>query len=295
MNPAPTIPYLSKALGHLLGQNAVDALHHALNNTKPPAGTAGIKCSNGGRSSVFIFDGINPKLHLDSKYVLRVPNLKQSYGDAVDMQQRLKDVYSILGLTDCVPLVMAARTAGLYVVVTLSSYYGRNAYEAVDSSELTLFLLLVRIQLANSKLAYGDRSLKNSCWRNGSVVFIDHDETLVNPELGKNAWFDSAITFLFTCRKEDFDTIHHDLLIVPIEGLFHKGSLKIDTRSHDAGIHGALVAPLVVNLAANLRIALCDAAKAPSRAIRSFLEQFVSINMEYIFKFIKLSGRPFHK
>jgi hypothetical protein len=293
MNPAPTLPYFSTALGQLLGQNALDALDHALSDTKPPAGTAGIECSDGGRSSVFIFDGINPQLHLDGKYVLRVPTLEQSYEDAVDMQQRLKDVYSILGMTDCVPLVMPARTAGLYVVVTLSRYYGPNAYEAVGPSGLTLFLLHVRIQLANSKLAYADRSLKNSCLRNGSVVFIDHDETLVNPDLGKNAWFDSAITLLFTCRKENFDTILHDLLIGPIEGLFRTGSLKIDTRSRDAGIHGGLVAPLVVNLAVNLRNALTKAVEDPS--IQSFLEQFVSINMDYIFKFIKRSGRPFHK
>jgi hypothetical protein len=295
--PAPPLSCFSAALRLFLGQSASDALNHALNNTEPPAGSS-ITCSNGARSYVRIFDGTNPNLPLNGKYVFRVTTLQTSYDEAVELQQRFKAVGSILGQTDCLHLVMDARTPGLHVVVTLSSYYGRNAFDAVGPSELTRFLLHVRILLAESRLAHSDKSWKNLCWWNEKVVSIDHDETLVYDVIGKIAWLISAITLLFTPPKNAyFDTIHHDLLLVPIADLFRTGALTINPRNYDAGTHGGLVAPLMRRISAQLRSALTDAVNVNPRSvtIRSFLEQLVSINLEYIFKFIKQSRRPFHK
>ena len=289
-NMRPTRNEFADALGALLGPDVRLAFDQALDNKVD----AGRRTAEGGRSLVVFCNGVNDKHSIYEKFAVRVPKADLDLDAALAMKDHLNAVFTVLGQSDFLPLVMPARTQGKFFVVIFSRDNGPNAFDAVDAEQLHEFIHHVRVGLAKCKrtnLVFSDLTWKNICWSFWLITNIDLDESAFSRALGAEQSFLAAFSMLFTSKPALFDNVLEALLVSEISQRLRAPPRALDPTG--SSVHGPLAAPLANSIRVPFRLALTDA--VDDHTLQKFIQRSVFFLFTHMSNFINTSGYPFSR
>jgi hypothetical protein len=292
-NKNPTRDECADALEKLLGHDVRLAFNEVLDNKV----AAERRKAKGGRSLVAFCHGVNEAHSIDETFAVRAANAEMELPAAIDMKEHLSAVFTVLGQSDFLPLVMPARTQGKFVIVIFSRDNGPNAFDAVDAKQLHEFILHVRVGLAKCKrtnLVFSDLTWRNICWSFWLITNIDLDESAFNRHLGALQSFLSAFSMLFTGQPALFDDVLENLVMSDISQRLRAPAQALVLTG--CTVNGPLAAPLANSIGgfrAPFRLGLIDAVN--DKALQKFIQRSVFFLLTHMSNFINDSSYPFSR